>query len=529
MKIRKDQKAVEVNLKSRRMFLKSASGLTLSIPLLPSMLTLAAEKAVAQVANPPQRYVGIVNPFGGLQDRNWLGANLPTTNLPLYPGHDGKIGQISSLIGANGLSPVLDASFQNLWSYSNVIVGADQPHYFGHNKSVAFGAFAPATPGFESLSDQFSFSGKGGLAGNIPSIDHVFAHAGGNGIYGANIGSRKRILNIGAGSISFGRNDYFDLTNPVVNQDRINSTAGVFTYLFGSVNPNQPTGQSTNPLIALINEFWPSGKTIYRYLSPNDRRSLDQLFDLAQQTSTQYSYPMPVCSKTVSGTLNTSGWDTSKASELNLMAEIIALAFKCDITRVVNIAMSGATPQGKDWHAISHASSPADPNAGQDDSVIIHQMFSQNFVSKLGQNLLASDPFDSSSTILKNSMVVWSHENKVQHHNYNQPFFMMGSGGGRLKTGLMVDLRNKATTPVFTDYVGDVQYKGDIINRMWATMLHGMRIPKSQYEIQRGGTDLTLSLDKGYGHVIRQDQGYYTKVNHNLSKIGDAWEFMINT
>ncbi len=527
MKIRKDQKAVEVNLKSRRMFLKSASGLTLAIPLLPSILTLTAEKALAQVAVVPQRYVGIVNPFGGLQNKNWFGTNLPTTSLPLYTGHNGKIGQISSLVGINGLSPVLDSSFQNLWSYSNVIVGADQPHYFGHNRSVAFGAFAPPTPGYESLSDQFSFAGKGGLAGNIPSVDQVFAHAGGNGIYGNDIGSRKRIVNIGSGSISFGRNDYFSPDDPVVNQDRINSTAGVFTYLFGSASPNQPTNQNANPLIALINEFWPSGKSIYRFLSTKDRQSLDQLFDLAQQTATQYSKPIPACDKTVSSVLNTNSWDTSKASELNLMAEIIALAFKCDITRIVNVSMSTATPQGKDWHAISHAPD-AGFDAGQDDQVIIHKMFSQNFVSKLGQNLLVTDPFDSGSTILKNSMIVWSHENKAAHDNYCQPYFMMGSAGGRIKTGLLVDLRNKDVAPFGTDVVGDPKYKGDIINRMWATMLHGMRIPPAQYEIQRGGTDLTQSLFKGYGHIIKQDQWYYDKVNHNLSKIGDPWEFLIN-
>ena len=287
------------------------------------------------------------------------------------------------------------------------------------------------------------------------------------------------------------------------------------------MNPSQ-TNQNTNPLIALINEFWPSGKSIYRFLSTKDRQFLDQLFDLAQQTATQYSKPIPACDKTVSSMLNTNSWNTANAAELNLMAEIIALAFKCDITRIVNVAMSAATPQGKDWHAISHAPD-AGFDVGQDDQVIIHKMFSQNFVSKLGQNLLVTDPFDSSSTILKNSMIVWSHENKAAHDNWCQPYFMMGSAGGRLKTGFMVDLRNREVAPFGTDFVGDPKYKGDIINRMWATMLHGMRIPPAQYEIQRGGTALTVSLSKGYGHVMNT-----TGLKHNLLKVGDPWEFLIN-
>ena len=508
--------AVHLDPKSRRMFLKSAGGLTLALPLLPSLLTTASETALA-ATEAPLRYVGIVNHLGGLQNKNWFGTNLPTSPFDMYPGRVGKLGSLASLAGPGGLSPVLDASFNSLLPYSNIVAGVDSPGTDGHNNWVAMGAF----------SDQ-NYP-KPGITGNFPSVDQVLAFSGAKqkGIYGSTLSGRRRTLNIGTlySGAAWTKDDY-TANDPVRYGDSIISNSGIFSYLFGNVDPTQMQNgtPTSNPLINLVNEFWPSGRAILKFLSKQDRDSVEQLFSLAQDASDDFSFPPPVINIAGKPVGTDSNYDTPAGQ--NALADIISMAFQCDITRIVTMWV-GHTVNGLNWHGMTHAPESGNGDSGQPELVQIHQNFAKNIVARLGTNLLAADPFGSGTSMLNNSLITWTSENKCAHITSGLPLLMMGAAGGRIKTGNFADLRD-LTSGYETDYVGDQRYRGDIINRLWASIFYAMNIPRSNYEVARGGVGtLSMPLDKGWGHLFYSPKtGYGQLPTYNASKVGEPWEFL---
>ena len=508
-------KNVSLNPNSRRMFLRSAGGLALAIPFLPSLASLVlSEKAMAEQVN-AIRYVGVRTALGGLQHKNWAGPNLPTQNFELYPGRNARRGLISSLAGADGISPIFNANFQSLFPYMNLILGADNPSYLGHNLIVGSGA----TP--LSGSDQRNLTGQGGLVGENCSIDQVMANFNRNGIYGKNISGRTRHINIshGGSGESFGRDDY-ESKSEVKVKELVYGTSSIFQTLFGSVSENNVTnGQAyTNPLLNLVNEFWSSGKSLIQKLSAEDRRSLDQFFQLAQQASDDYYLPGPQCPNAKT---------PSTGNEMADIAALIAMAFKCDLTRVVTIDVSPEI-NGLNWHSFSHLAYDKGPDAGQSEIVQLVSNIAQNFILKLGNNLNVADPLNSSQSLLTNSIVKWTHENKCAHDTYSLPLMLMGAGGGRINTGYVTDLRD-LTTSYGVDAVGDSMYKGDLLNRLWSSLFYTMNVPKSAYEFARGGGYHSLVLDKGFGHVLKSYESWLKTPraeDYDISKIGDPWEFL---
>ncbi len=517
MKLRSSaSKHVSLNSQSRRMFLRSAGGLALSLPFMPSLLSSGAAQAAA---SKPLRYVTFFTSYGGLQHRNWGGTNLPQTPFQLYSNHTARVAPLSSLTQNGALSSVLGSNYQTLWGSMNLIMGSDQPYYIGHNRGVGLGGFVRSYPGQAVITDQGDFATERGLAEEIPTLDQTIGFAGGNGIYGLGLGGRRRFLNISTSwtSSSWGRDDFFSKDH-IGPRDLMNTPSGIFSYLFGSVqSPNSP-----NPLLNLVNEFWPSGRELIKRLSGDDKDSVERLFSLAQDAANDYSLPGPDTRgiNPPSGNLDQDG-----PARLNMLADIIALAFKSDVTRIVNVH-SDMVVNGYDFHAVSHAPSNADRDAGQSQMVEIHQNLSNNFFARLGANLLQQDPFDPSSTILRNSLCYWTKENKVAHDMMTLPTLLMGEAGGRLQTGNFIDLRD-LTRNVGTDATGDRIYPGDLQNRLWASILYAMNIPRATYEFARGGTPNTVSLEKGYGQVLRLPaRTFYSIADYHHEKIGEPYEFL---
>jgi hypothetical protein len=519
MKLRKSlPNELQVDPTSRRMFLKTAGGATLAIPLLPTLLTSFSEKALA-AGGTPQRYVSFLSGYGGLQHQNWGGTNLPQNPFNLYSGQVARQASIASLLQGNALSPVLDANYANLWSSANLIMGNDQPYYIGHNRGAVLGCFTTSIPGQQWVSDQGKFGNPRTFDVETPTVDQVLAYAGGAGIYGAGLGGRRRQLNVVAGfnPASWGRDDY-TANDHVAPRDCIYSTSGIFSYLFGGAQ----AAQGGNPLLHLLNAFWPSGRQLIQRLSGDDRLSLEKFFSLAQDAANDYALPGP----STAGVTKPSGvtdQTIDSPADLQTLADLIGMAFKADVTRVVNISCS-AVVNGYDFHAVSHSPNTGNNpsvNQGQPEMIQIHKNMSDNFFARLGNNLLAQDPFDSSNTILRNSLAIWTKESKCAHHNFSNPTLLLGEAGGRLATGNFTDLRN-LNRSFGPDGVGDMMYGGDIMNRFWASIFYAMNIPRNQYEIRRGGvTPETVALSTGYGHIMTDGIAGY-----NLSKVGDPWEFL---
>ncbi len=512
---------VEVDLKSRRMFLKSVGGLTVALPFLPSLLTVFAERALA-ATDTPLRYVQLFTPLGGLQHKNWLGTNLPTTPFQLYPGQTARMGNIAAMAGSNGISTVLNSSFQNLFPYMNLIAGVDGSNYWGHHRGLTHGAFCRNVTNYPPVSDQLTLNGK--IDTDFPTFDQVLAYAGNNGIYGSSISGRRRQLNVSSAysSASWGRDDYFNPSSPVIPKDVLNSTSGAFNYLFGSVQQGA-NQSSTNPLLNLVNEFWPAGKTLFKFLSGEDKKTLDSFFDLAQKASNDYSGPVPLIGNVQKPAGVSDQW-RDDGSSLRALADIIVLGFQSDMTRIATV-YAGDT-NGLQWHPLSHAPNPQAPNEGQDGLVSIHSLIAQNFFGYLGEKLrTTADPMRSGSGLLDNSVMMWTHEHKCAHQNVSIPTVLLGSAGGRISTGNFVDLRNRDKGGTGMDYTGDTEFEGDLINRLWASIFYAFNIPKAAYEITRGGSE-AQTLTKGYGHVLKNTDSWYAGANYNLSQIGEPWDFI---
>lgn len=521
--------ALHADQQSRRMFLKSSAGLTLAIPFLPSLLTAYSEKAFAD-STPPLRYVHLLTPNGGLQHKNWFGSNLPTTPLQLYSDHTARVGQLSSLAASGGLSRTFTSTFNDLLPYSNVIAGADQPYYFGHGTGHQFGTFAICNPGMEA-----PYAGPVFDSTNIDietmSIDQVLANAGTNGIYRGGLGSRRRSLNFGNNSTSWTR-DVYGTKDPVVAHSHMGwgSLGGVYTYLFGAV-PAGANGQtSSNVILNLVNSFWPAGKKLMQVLSAADRYTLERFFQLAQDVSTNYVAPPANLNLTMPADA-VNAYPISGAG-YGALADMISMAFQADVTRVVTLHMDSAAELASlDWHANSHATVGND--AAQDTLVSLHNFIAEKFLARLGHDLLSTaDPLNNSNSLLHNSLVYWAHENKAPHHNYSSPTFLMGAAGGRIQTNVFADLRKStsAADQFGVDSVNDPLIQGDIHNRLFASVFYAMNIPRTQYEISRGGTSLTYPLTKGYGHaMVSPTQSWASFPTYNLSRIGEPWEFLTKT
>jgi hypothetical protein len=122
------------------------------------------------------------------------------------------------------------------------------------------------------------------------------------------------------------------------------------------------------------------------------------------------------------------------------MFEIVAMAFKCDITRVATITISDdgggdgtsfpwAGSSG-DFHGVAHASNDAQMTS-------ISNWFFTNYANLAKQ--LDETP-EAGATALDNSLLTsWSNMDEgANHFNGKIPITMVGSAGGYLKTGQVV-------------------------------------------------------------------------------------------
>ena len=274
----------------------------------------------------------------------------------------------------------------------NLIMGSDQPYYIGHNRGVGLGGFVRSYPGQPLITDQGDFTTDQLLPQETPTIDQVIGLANGNGIYGLGLGGRRRFLNVSTGAVQV--RGAVMTTTPLTTigpRDLVNSTSGIFAYLFGSVqSPNSP-----NPLLNLVNEFWPSGRELIKRLSGDDRDAIDKMFSLAQQAADDYSLPGPD-TRGIVAPAGLTNQQMVAGTDFNTLAELITLAFQADVTRIVNVS-SDMVVNNYDFHAMSHAASNANPDGGQAELLGIHQNMS--ITSSRSSAIICASPIRSTRQI----------------------------------------------------------------------------------------------------------------------------------
>ncbi|MBP9708226.1 MAG: DUF1552 domain-containing protein [Oligoflexales bacterium] len=121
-------------------------------------------------------------------------------------------------------------------------------------------------------------------------------------------------------------------------------------------------------------------------------------------------------------------------NKTRIMAELLAMALHCDITRVFcfeftrtqSYANFGALTQNKKYHDMSHKTTEAEKDALMKLNMEAFAILAQALRSKKD---------NATSTILDNSLIMGTSEHTTVHNNNSHPYLFVGKAGGKLKGG----------------------------------------------------------------------------------------------
>ncbi|MGA9520530.1 MAG: DUF1552 domain-containing protein [Myxococcaceae bacterium] len=168
--------------------------------------------------------------------------------------------------------------------------------------------------------------------------------------------------------------------------------------------------------------------------------------------------PVNSCTKPAMGASVDVRTEANYPKLTQLMMDITAAAFACDVTRVITLqfhhgasgvrhSWASSEVGGKSHHGIGHNSEGVSAS-GADRTrwlVSIETWFATQF-AYLAKKLDAI-PDGPGKTLLDNSALVWAHEQTDggSHQRTDMPFVIAGSCGGAFRTGVNVNFNGRAT------------------------------------------------------------------------------------
>ena len=158
---------------TRRQFLLGAGGVTVALPILPSLLTKTAYGADPTYTRAPRLYWLTSEHGGAFESSMFPSPSLLTQSQNLYSDHVVRSGAlVPTTSGSNTVvSPVLSANSSvftpALVAKMNVLWGLDVPFYIAHNTGLHLGNYA--------RNDGNGDEGKAVQAFPRPTIDQIMA------------------------------------------------------------------------------------------------------------------------------------------------------------------------------------------------------------------------------------------------------------------------------------------------------------------------------------------------------------------
>lgn len=516
----------------RRIFLRSASGLALGLPFLPSLLprTIAAQPAAA-----PKRFVAIQS-YSGQKSTDWLPATRPagyrlhddvftgnkadgTTYLhERMPGYDTHSWAPLSAFAATGVSNVLTTALNPFLDKMLLLRGIDFLQGCGHADGAFYGNYAASTQ-----RDEFRSRGLG----DVPTIDQVLAYS--DRFYPTRPRARSLALCTGSPN-SFSYSDYGIAGGAIENIQGYLNPRSAFDDLFGDfMAPDMPR---ENPNRLLVNSIYQDYARLrdHARMSADDRQTLERhmtfLSELERDlaTATSVACTVPEAPRSIA---NGYPWADSNPVDLRdtvaLMIDVAVAAIRCDLTRVVTFNVQEALTDGRgtwqgsyhnsadvagDWHQFAHDAS-GDPDAARNLMHLNRWIATEVFGRFLAQ--LDVEEADG-QTFLDNSLVCWGGELSHDHYNVSMPTVLAGSAGGALRTGYYVDYIDWNH-----DYANPIGWWGLLIpglphNRLLVTILQAMGLAPSDYE--RGGRP-------SYGHTEMFSNPYNWPADYDMTRVGE--------
>lgn len=312
-----------------------------------------------------------------------------------------------------------------------------------------------------------------------PSIDSIIAD---------HIGSKTRFRSIEV-ALNGGRSSVSKRNGSTRNPSEA-SPAALYERLFGAgfVDPNSakfkpdPAVMARKSVLSAVSE---QRAALARQVGAADRARLDDYYTSVRQIEQQLEIelqepaPLAACSIPKLPEEAVPGM-TPEAAErnANLFGSLLAQAIACDQTRVFNVfvgTLGMRLPGGvREWHSLTHEE-PIDPVLGYQKDVTWFITWANNVFAEFLTQL--DNKREGAGTVLDRMAILWQtdHGYARTHTMEDLPILTVGSGGGRLRTGLHVS----AT--------------GDPATRVGLTMQQALGVPVNKWGSLSNETSKTLT------------------------------------
>lgn len=419
---------------TRRQFLIGTGRSLMAVPLLPSLLPTSAA-----AAEPPRRLMMVRFNHGNCRDI-WPDRSRASTNV-------GSIGvkeaMLSALGTATAISPVLsNGLYETIKNQLTIIRGFDFPQYGPIHGS------------------QVLHAGSGrNNEGNYPTIDTVIE--GSATVYPAGIPNMTRAVRLAWRQDDLGIR-FFKKSGGVVSEvGPTTSPVDLYNRLFGALTGGTVPVTDTSNLLKsnIMNRVFSAYQSFKnsRKIAAEDFARLDEHMTMVSDLQTQYknlgtTTTAPVCVKPAAPG---GGYG---APLYSIFFDLLALAFKCDLTRYAVISLQDSldglvlpgceVPAGRDMHmwAMHGPESQNGTIAGggymKRQYVQAWKGYYYNLVANRFLAPLNTMEGNTGRTYLDNMITAMTQIGEMEpsnsvsgHSGYDSQQVLIGSMGGRVRTG----------------------------------------------------------------------------------------------
>lgn len=321
------------------------------------------------------------------------------------------------------------APLQNVKEYCSILSGFKNSAGYGrrgHHDGVA-GCFS-GHPFIEVDPNGANYASKFGG----PSIDQVAASLIGGKTYlpSLEIGVSKRVTTGEGPTLQFLSHKGPDQPLPSERNPQ-----KVWNKLFGNFVPSDdPTGQLRVDMLDAVRH---DAERLKQRVGVGDQKRLDAHLESIFQLQKQILALPPACTiPEMPGSTNSDEGGKEPLEEVSkVMADLVAVAFRCDVTRVVSFMQSGSVG-GTIYHMTGASSEEHGLSHEPEQQELIHKavVFNMECFAYLLEKLKETPEGD--GNLLDNSCILLGSDcsEGLTHSTFDQPIIVAGGGGGALKT-----------------------------------------------------------------------------------------------
>lgn len=499
---------------TRRQVLRGLGGLTVALPLLPSLF----EGSEAKAASPPgtKRFIALRSEHGALLGSNMYPADSALTQQQAYAGYQVRRGDLPLVVNGatSSISPVLtgpsDKLTAALAAKMNVLRGLDLGFYIAHHRGGSLGNFGDSTDNQRE-----------------PHVtaDQVLAWS--PKFYGDLSTNLMRTLVIGGEGMSWGYSNPADPAGSTIDTLHAEySSLALFNKIYKDESSSAP---KRPPIVDRVLEDYKRLRNGNRRLSKLDKQRLDDHISRLDEIQRRLNVKID-CSSVQKPTADsedlysdTFAYEPDNHREFwGLLNDVIVAGLVCNTTQIVTLMAADLwTNQSAgwfsdstlDWHqAVAHHSHEADR---QPILVAAEQRFFEHVFLDLVTKLEAVVEPDQ-TTLLDSCLLFWTQESGCYTHDpIDLPVVMAGNAAGWLNTGSYVDYRNTGVTchSGNDDPANEKTYAGLLYNQFLGTAMQAMGLEPADYEVNPGG---------GFGFQFEATETWYAGYQKYSSAVKQA-------